>query len=50
MATVKIITLKKKELKRLYIKDKRKKNLNVTLIEEEIHGAAYDLTHLDNLK
>ena len=44
---------KKKLLKRLYIIDKNKKmKLNATLIDikVEIHGIAYDLTHLDNLK
>lgn len=44
---------KKKLLKRLYIINKnKKKKLNATLIDikVEIHGIAYDLTHLDNLK
>lgn len=51
---LKIITFfKKKLLKRLYIINKNKKRkLNAALIDikVEIHGIAYDLTHLDNLK
>lgn len=54
---LKITFFKKKLLKRLYIKqkkEKKKKKLNATLIDKdikvEIHGIAYDLTHLDNLK
>lgn len=33
-------------------KNKQKKKLNATLVDikVEIHGIAYDLTHLDNLK